>query len=106
MGERIAAALEAAGIPVDWLGRSRAHRKYKPGEESVKLLTMHSSKGLEFPVVMIPWLNAMPSAREEPAAEAKLLYVAMTRAMEHLVVTHHAGSPFVQRLGEAMRRAA
>jgi len=106
MGERVAKALEAAGIPVEWLGRSQAHRRYKPAEESVKVLTMHSSKGLEFPVVVIPWLNAMPNAKESLAAEAKLLYVAMTRAMEHLVITHHGSSPFVQRLGEAMRRAA
>jgi len=106
MGERIAKALEASGIPVEWLGRSRANRRYKPAEDSVKVLTMHSSKGLEFPVVMIPWLNAMPSPNEDLAAEAKLLYVAMTRAMEHLVITHHGSSPFVQRLGKALRRAA
>jgi superfamily I DNA/RNA helicase len=67
---------------------------------------MHSSKGLEFPVVMIPWLDAMPNPKEDLIAEAKLLYVAMTRAMEHLVITHHGSSPFVQRLDEAMRRAA
>jgi len=35
------------------------------------------------------------------AAEAKLLYVAMTRAMERLHMTHHASSAFVDRLRAA-----
>jgi hypothetical protein len=106
MGERISEALKKAGIPVEWLGQSSAHRKYRPADESVKVLTMHSSKGLEFPVVVIPWLDAMPNPREDLAAEAKLLYVAMTRAMENLVMTHHGSSAFVERVDEAMRRAA
>jgi superfamily I DNA/RNA helicase len=37
------------------------------------------------------------------AAEAKLLYVAMTRAMERLHMTHHASSVFVDRVRAAMR---
>jgi hypothetical protein len=30
----------------------------------------------------------------------------MTRAMENLVMTHHGSSAFVERVDEAMRRAA
>ena len=36
------------------------------------------------------------------AAEAKLLYVAMTRAMERLHMTHHASSAFVDGLRAAL----
>ena len=36
------------------------------------------------------------------AAEARLLYVAMTRAMERLHRTHHASSAFVDRLRAAL----
>jgi hypothetical protein len=105
-GEHIAQAMGKAEIPFDWLGRDRANSRFQPGDDSVKILTMHSSKGLEFPVVFIPCLESMPNPRLEVASEAKLLYVAMTRAMDRLLLTHHAGSTFVDRLEEALRKAA
>ena len=45
-------------------------------------MTMHISKGLKFPVVFIPGLGHLPNAQGEVADEARLLYVAMTRAIE------------------------
>ena len=103
-GARIEEVLRASGIPVDSFSRDWTSRKYNPGAESVKLMTMHSSKGLEFPVVFLPCLQAMPTASVDVADEAKLLYVAMTRAMERLVLTHHADSVFVRRLTESVSR--
>jgi hypothetical protein len=105
-GARIADELKRAGIAFDWFGPDRSTRRYRPGEDSVKLMTFHSSKGLEFPVVIVPCLESMPYARDDVAGEAKLLYVAMTRAMERLVLTHHADSLFVGRVKEALARAA
>jgi superfamily I DNA/RNA helicase len=105
-GERIAAVCEKAGIPHDWLGKVRSAGRFRPEADSVKILTMHSSKGLEFPVVFIPCLDSMPNARTETATEAKLLYVAMTRAMDRLVLTHHSSSPFVDQVREALKKAA
>jgi superfamily I DNA/RNA helicase len=103
-GTRIEEALRAAAIPVEAFSRDWTTRRYNPGAESVKLMTMHSSKGLEFPVVFLPCLHAMPTASADVADEAKLLYVAMTRAMERLVLTHHADSLFVRRLTESVTR--
>ena len=68
----------------------------------MKLLTFHSSKGLEFPVVVIPFLESMPYMRDDIPGEAKLLYVGMTRAMERLLLTHHGDSRFVADLTEAL----
>jgi superfamily I DNA/RNA helicase len=65
---------------------------------------MHASKGLEFPLVVIPGLGYMPHAKEDPGAEARLLYVAMTRAIDRLILTAHRSSAFVERLGEAIKR--
>lgn len=67
---------------------------------------MHSSKGLEFPVVAIPGLGYMPHRDYDIHEEAKLLYVAMTRAMDKLLMTCSKESPFVSRIQQAKREAA
>lgn len=64
------------------------------GENSVVMMTMHSAKGLEFPVVFIvgaeegifPGIRAIGEA-EEMEEERRLCYVAMTRAKEVLHMT-------------------
>ncbi len=64
------------------------------GQEGVNLMTVHSAKGLEFPVVFIyalrdgvfPLLRSL-STREELEEERRLMYVAMTRATERLYLT-------------------
>lgn len=64
-----------------------------PGASGVRLMTMHGSKGLEFPVVflvdanegMMPYKRAdSPEGIEE---ERRLFYVAMTRAKERLHIS-------------------
>ena len=104
MGERIVEALERASVPVEWLGRTAGARRYDPAADSVKVMTMHASKGLEFPVVLVPGIGYLPHREEDPAAEARLLYVAMTRAVDRLIVTHHADSEFALRLRRANGR--
>jgi len=49
----------------------------------------------------------MPYEKEPPEDEARLLYVAMTRAMDRLLLTCHKESPFAARLGGVcLKRAA
>jgi superfamily I DNA/RNA helicase len=66
---------------------------------------LHSSKGLEFPIVAIAGLGFMPYKEEEAADDARLLYVAMTRATEHLLMTASKNSVFVQRLSRFEKSA-
>ena len=66
--------------------------------DSVKLVTMHSSKGLEFPFVAIPRLGALPSSDDNEADEIRLLYVTMTRTTERLLLLHHTESAFTRRI--------
>jgi hypothetical protein len=106
MGERIVQALTARGIPNEWLGQSKATRRYAPDHDSVKVLTMHASKGLEFPVVVLPGLGYLPHPKESPSDEARLLYVAMTRAIDTLIMTAHRDSEFVRRLEAVIGPAA
>lgn len=63
-------------------------------EESVKLMTIHAAKGLEYPVVFCVGLeeNLFPSAmslytREDLEEERRLFYVAITRAEKHLYIS-------------------
>ena len=63
-------------------------------EDAVVLMTMHSAKGLEFPVVFLAGLEEgiFPSSRsllepEQLEEERRLCYVALTRAREKLYLT-------------------
>jgi superfamily I DNA/RNA helicase len=69
--------------------------------DSVKLVTFHSSKGFEYPVVAIPGFGFLPDARELEQHELRLAYVAMTRATDRLIMTCHRITPFVKRLRKA-----
>ncbi|WEN16592.1 3'-5' exonuclease [Rhodanobacter sp. AS-Z3] len=71
-------------------------------EDSVKLVTMHSSKGLEFPFVIIPGIGGLPKEGQSEADEARLLYVAMTRATERLLLIHHLDSVFSKRIRDSI----
>ena len=55
-------------------------------DTKVKFLTMHNSKGLEFPLVAIMGGRIVEKAQADVEV-AKLLYVAMTRATSQLVMT-------------------
>jgi superfamily I DNA/RNA helicase len=59
---------------------------------------MHSSKGLEFPVVLMPGLGYLPTGNQPEEDEARLVYVGMTRAIQQLVMTGHRNSRFVRRI--------
>jgi hypothetical protein len=74
--------LEKLGIPTV----SFRDATYSRQEDKVTLITMHSCKGLEFPLVVIPGTERVDGGDELDAQEAKLLYVAMTRATQELVL--------------------
>jgi uncharacterized protein (TIGR00375 family) len=79
---------------------------WDPRADQITLLTLHSAKGLEFPVVFIigcedgilplRWSASAPSTElagegdEEVAEERRLLFVGMTRAKRCLYISHAA----------------
>jgi DNA helicase-2/ATP-dependent DNA helicase PcrA len=71
----------------------------------VHLLTLHRAKGLEFEAVFLPHLEEgeLPSRRakgEALADERRLLYVGLTRAKRHLLVTWSGkSSRFLEEMG-------
>jgi DNA helicase-2/ATP-dependent DNA helicase PcrA len=64
-------------------------------DRALNLMTIHAAKGLEFEVVFIIGLNEglLPLAGKDEGTpefeeESRLFYVAMTRARQHLLLTH------------------
>ena len=80
-------------------------------EPAVKITTLHAAKGLEFPIVVVAYVEAgrLPRSTElsdadELAAflheQRRLFYVGCTRAMRHLFITYDRAlpSPFLAGL--------
>ncbi len=86
--------------------------------EGVRLMTLYQAKGLEFPIVFVPSLlegewptregwggffpkellrEAIPDGDVHTEEERRLLYVAMTRAQERLVLLTHGGTATTKR---------
>ncbi len=98
-------ALHRRSVAVQSMG-AQAFRRFDWNRPSVKLLTLHSAKGLEFPLVFVAGLQAMPLKDEPLDDAARLLYVAMTRATHELVLTTHGSSPIVQRVRASLADVA
>jgi DNA helicase-2/ATP-dependent DNA helicase PcrA len=71
--------------------------RWEPRGDRVSFMTLHSAKGLEFPVAVIAGLEdgILPLLRaDDPEAdieeERRLFYVGITRAKERLYITHAA----------------
>ncbi|MCG3197228.1 MAG: ATP-dependent DNA helicase PcrA [bacterium] len=83
--------LQEASLADDFR-RNLKEKKFE--EDTVRLMTLHAAKGLEFPVVFIVGLEEglLPHARAiapatDVAEERRLFYVGMTRARKHLTLT-------------------
>ncbi|NUT90963.1 MAG: UvrD-helicase domain-containing protein, partial [Saccharothrix sp.] len=93
----------ALGVEVD---------TWDPRADRISLLTLHASKGLEFPVVFIVGCEdgllplRWPGQDDDTDEERRLLFVGMTRAQRHLFLSHTPArprSPFLADLGDFRR---
>lgn len=109
-GEELAHQLSRHGLAAEFV----SGRDLDLGRPKAKVLTLHSAKGLEFPIVAIPHLDAgllprpLPDHRaadceEHLAEQRRLFFVGCTRAMRRLFVTYlrNNPSPFVSQLTPA-----
>lgn len=73
-------------------------------DEAVRILPMHSSRGLQFRIVMLLWTDLLPSRfkNSDEGRDRGLLYVAMTRAEDMLVVLHSGRSAYIDELYRTM----
>ena len=98
--EQCAAALQRRRLP----HRVRKNPgSYDPAADTIKVMTMHVSKGLEFPVVALVGVGGMPGAKEVESDEARLFYVAATRATQALYITLSGKGAFADRLPGSVR---
>lgn len=97
VGAEVAECLSRAGIPFEWLKDAKS-KEWQPGHDSVKMMTIHSSKGLQYPVCIIAGAGCLPYQSRDD--DARLMYVAMTRATHELVITGSKRTVFTDRLRE------
>ena len=70
--------------------------RYDEGADAIVLMTIHSSKGLEFPIVFLPGMEdgifpgmqTISGGASEMEEERRLAYVAVTRAKDALFILH------------------
>jgi superfamily I DNA/RNA helicase len=95
LAERVADHLNQLGLPTCFM----RGRELDLSCQEVKALTIHSGKGLEFPVVAIPFVEdgilprLLPDNRADDIEkhldqERRILFVGCTRAMRRLMVTY------------------
>lgn len=76
--------------------------KERLDQDAVKVMTVHAAKGLQFRAVLVPWLESFTALRGrdgyDEAVERRLLYVAMTRAMDFLCLSGPADHGLVREL--------
>jgi superfamily I DNA/RNA helicase len=65
--------------------------------DTIKVLTMHASEGLEFPLVALPGGGRMPEEGQSESDEARLFYVAATRATHTLYITLSGKGAYMER---------
>jgi hypothetical protein len=93
--ERCAAVLRYRQLPHEM---RKGSGSFNPLADTIKLLTMHVSKGLEFPVVAVSGAGQMPEEGQDEAEEARLFYVAATRATQRLIIPLSGAGKFADRL--------
>jgi hypothetical protein len=100
LADLVGTQLQKCGLPV-LVANDQRRRELFNGDPAVKVLTMHSSKGLEFDTVFIPGICELASPAfdiDRRQQQVRLLYVAMTRALRHLEISHHGEGPMVEQI--------
>jgi hypothetical protein len=87
VGKEVLTTLRRIGIPLTF----HSDIRFSENENTVKFLTMHSCKGLEFPLVAIPGVGHLDGEEARKEENARLLYVAMTRATRELLLVGTQG---------------
>ena len=97
--ERCAAVLRHRHLPHEV---RKGSGSFNPLDDTIKLMTMHASKGLEFSVVALSGVGQMPGDGQDELEEARLFYVAATRAIHRLFIPLSGEGRFAARFPVAL----
>jgi ATP-dependent exoDNAse (exonuclease V) beta subunit len=78
---------------------------FDPAADTIKVLTMHTSKGLEFPVVALVGAGRMPAEGEDEREDAKLFYMCATRAVKWFMIEVVENGKFPHHILKEKKRA-
>ncbi|MGK0189498.1 MAG: hypothetical protein ACI9R3_005315 [Verrucomicrobiales bacterium] len=96
--ERLIAGLSQMA-PTRWLSKPRDRDAHSGvNEAAIKVQTVHSAKGLQYKAVIVLWTDCLPFHLENEELEKHLLYVAITRAEDDLVLLGSGGRGFAGNL--------
>jgi UvrD-like helicase family protein/AAA domain-containing protein len=95
---KLRAALAAQDIPFEVFDKKNP-LEFDPATPSVKVVTVHSGKGYEFPVVFLLGLETLPAGAEEEAGRRRRVgFVGATRAKDQLLITYTKSTALVDQL--------
>ncbi len=97
-GEKMTDSLKAADVPHSWLKAKASKSQYDSANDTVTVMTMQSSKGLEFPRVIIIGVGSMNDNEARVQQSARLLYVGMTRAQSCLLMTTSVSNEYSRKI--------
>jgi superfamily I DNA and RNA helicase len=97
-GEDVARKLKILSIPNLLMTSRETKKAYTPQNDLVSILSIHSSKGLDFTSVIMIGVDQLRVDEENRETTAKLLYVGMTRSQKNLVVMTNGRGEFGQLL--------
>lgn len=100
---RILRRLETAGIPATWVSQDvRAKEMYDITTDRVSLISIHSSKGLDFDLVYLAGIDHIHPTESTLRNLISLVYVAMTRAKYRLVIPYVEETVLIRRMKDCL----
>jgi hypothetical protein len=96
IGDVFIRVLSRHAIPVDVVKFNK--NRVSVAKPAVRLISMHTAKGLEFPCVAVGGLGALGRHGTTIEDDVRLTYVAITRATHEAFLTYSRASPLVERL--------
>ncbi|MGH6668198.1 3'-5' exonuclease [Bacteroides hominis] len=79
--------LKANGVKIQYVGNG--YGKFSENDHRIVIMTFHSSKGLDFDNVFIPYANSSMFISSNESLAKTLFMVAMTRTKENLYITYY-----------------
>ena len=96
---RILKKLEGSGIPSIWVSQDvRSKEMFDVTTDRVSLISVHSSKGLDFDLVYLLGMDHIHPTDQTRENLVTLVYVAMTRAKYKLVIPYVEETEFIRHM--------